>query len=65
MLTKKILIGLLTFFFCLGLTGAVIAGDYRKPYVSLGNQFTSMNMDNEDIDFDYSPRTVNCGTPFC
>ncbi len=61
MLTKKILIGLLTSFFCLGLAGVVIAGDYEKPYVSLSNQFTSMNMNNEDIDFDYSPRMDSSG----
>ncbi|MDH3868355.1 MAG: hypothetical protein OET55_10480 [Desulfuromonadales bacterium] len=35
MLTKNLLIGMLTFFFCLGLAGTVFAGDSNEPYASL------------------------------
>jgi hypothetical protein len=56
MLIKNILIGMLASLFCLGLAGTVIAGDNEKPYASLGDKSAPMNMENDNIEFDYSPR---------
>ena len=60
MLTKKILVGMLVSLFCLGLSGAVIAGNIDKPYASPSVGVTSMNMEDDSIEFDYSP-TENSG----
>ena len=55
MIIKNILIGMLTVLFFLGLSGAVITGDVEKPYASLSNLITPMNMENNNIEFEYSP----------
>ena len=61
MLIKNILIGLLVFLFCIGLAGMGIAGDNEKPYASRGDNVSSMNTENHNIEFDYSPMMASGG----
>jgi len=55
MLIKNILIGMIIFLFFLGLSGAVIARDVEKPSASFSGLIIPMNMENNDIEFEYYP----------
>ena len=59
MLIKNILIGMLIFLFFLGLSGAVIAGEVKKSYASFSDLITPMNLENNNIEFEYSPIQFN------
>jgi len=61
MLTKKLLRVMLSFFFCIGLAAAAIAGGHGTPNHYLDDKNSSNTMGNDGIEFDYSPMTVSSG----
>lgn len=61
MLTKKIILGILVSLFSFGFSAAAIAEGYGTPNDALGDKNSSMTMENEGIEFDYSPMTARSG----